>query len=66
MLACRADRDDAVGARHLELEVGVVGDGHKLGIAWPPKDRVVSSREPNHIKGEGLPLEVLRSPKVDR
>jgi hypothetical protein len=24
------------GARHLELEVGVVGDGHELGVAWPP------------------------------
>jgi hypothetical protein len=28
-----ADGDDPVGARHLELEVGVVGDGHKLGVA---------------------------------
>jgi hypothetical protein len=28
-----ADGDDPVGARHLELEVGVVGDGHELGIA---------------------------------
>jgi hypothetical protein len=27
------DGDDPVGARHLELEVGVVGDGHELGIA---------------------------------
>jgi hypothetical protein len=28
-----ADGDDPVGARHLELEVGVVGDGHELGVA---------------------------------
>jgi hypothetical protein len=26
-----ADGDDLVGARHLELEVGVVRDGHELG-----------------------------------
>jgi hypothetical protein len=31
-----ADGDDPVGAWHLELEVGVVGDGHELGVAWPP------------------------------
>jgi hypothetical protein len=31
-----ADGDDPVGARHFELEVGVVGDGHELGVAWPP------------------------------
>jgi hypothetical protein len=28
-----ADGDDPVGAWHLELEVGVVGDGHELGVA---------------------------------
>jgi hypothetical protein len=32
-----ADGDDPVGARHLELEIGVVGDGHELGVAWPPQ-----------------------------
>jgi hypothetical protein len=31
-----SDGDDPVGARHLELEVGVVGDDHELGVAWPP------------------------------
>jgi hypothetical protein len=29
-----ADGDDPVGARHLELEVGVVGDVHELGVAY--------------------------------
>jgi hypothetical protein len=37
-----ADGDDPVGARHLELEVGVVGDGHELGVAWYPQHSVVS------------------------
>ena len=29
-----ADGDDPVGARQLQLEVCVVGDGHELRIAW--------------------------------
>jgi hypothetical protein len=36
MLAHRGNDDDVVGARHLELEVGVVGDCHELSITWPP------------------------------
>ena len=36
MLVCGLNRDDAVGTRHLELEVGVVEDRHELGIAWTP------------------------------
>jgi hypothetical protein len=31
-----SDGDGPVGARHLELEVGVVGDGHELGVARSP------------------------------
>ena len=37
---CGSDGDDPVGARHLELEVGVVGDGHELGVARSPQLRV--------------------------
>jgi hypothetical protein len=33
---CGSNGDDPVGARHLELEVGVVGDDHELGVAWSP------------------------------
>jgi hypothetical protein len=33
---CGSDGDDPVGARHLELEVGVVGDGHELSVARSP------------------------------
>jgi hypothetical protein len=36
-----ADGDDPVGARHLKLQVGVVGDGHELRVAWPSQNRVV-------------------------
>jgi hypothetical protein len=26
--------DDSVRTGHLELQVGVVGDGHELGVTW--------------------------------
>jgi hypothetical protein len=36
VLVSGVDGDDPVGPRHLELEVGVVWDGHELHVAWPP------------------------------
>ena len=41
VLAHGDDGDDADEAWHLELEVGIVGDGHELGIPWPPENRVI-------------------------
>ena len=49
-----ADSDDPVGTRHLHLEVCIVGDGHELRVAWMSQDGVEGSREPHHVKGEGL------------
>jgi hypothetical protein len=60
-----ADGDDPVRARHLELEVGVVGDGHELCVAWPPQHCVVGSSKPDHLEREGLPSEVGGRPKAD-
>jgi hypothetical protein len=60
-----SDGDDPVRARHLELEVGVVGDDHELGVAWSPQHCVVGSSEPDHLEREGFLLEVGGSPKVD-
>jgi hypothetical protein len=62
---CGADGDDPVGARHLELEVGVVGDDHELGVAWFPQHCVVSSSEPDHLEREGFLSEVGGSPEAD-
>jgi hypothetical protein len=59
-----ADGDDPVGARHLELEVGVVGDDHELGVAWPPQHCVVGISEPDHLEREGFPSEIGGSPKA--
>jgi hypothetical protein len=60
-----ADGDDPVGARHLELEVGVVGDDHELGVAWSPQYCVVGCSEPDHLEREGFLSEVGGSPKAD-
>jgi hypothetical protein len=52
------DSDDPIRARHLELEVGVDGDGHKLGVAWSSQHRMVGSSEPDDLKGESFLSEV--------
>jgi hypothetical protein len=57
--------DDPVGTGHLELEVGVVGDDHKLGVARSPQHRVVGSSEPDHLEREGFLSEVGGSPEAD-
>jgi hypothetical protein len=48
------DGDDPVGTGHLELEVGVVRDGHERGVARSPQHRVVGSSEPDHLEREGF------------
>jgi hypothetical protein len=60
-----SDGDDPVGTGHLELEVGVVGDGHELGVARSPQHRVVGSSEPDHLEREGFLSYVGGSPEVD-
>jgi hypothetical protein len=60
-----ADGDDPIGAQHLELEVGVVGDDHELGVAWSPQHCVVGSSELDHLECEGFLSEVGGSPKAD-
>ena len=55
-----------MGARHLELEVGVVGDVHELGVAWPSQYCVVGSSEPDHLEREGFLSKVGGSPEADR
>jgi hypothetical protein len=60
-----SDGEDPVGAQHLELEVGVVGDGHELGIAWSPQHHVVGSSEPDHLEREDFLSEVRGNPEAD-
>jgi hypothetical protein len=53
-----SDGDDSLGARHLKLEVSVVGDGHELGVARSSQHRVIGPSEPNYLEGEGFLSEV--------
>ena len=50
--------DDPVGTRHLELEVGVIGNGHELGIAWSPQDGVVGTGKVCYLEGDPFCAEV--------
>ena len=65
MLVRGLDGDDAVGAQHLELEVGIVWDRHELGIARAPQNSVISPLEPNHLEGKGLLAVVGGSAEAD-
>jgi hypothetical protein len=60
-----SDGDDSLGARHLELEVRVVGDGHELGVARSSQHHVVGPSEPNHLEGDGFLSEVGGSSEAD-
>ena len=41
MRKCATHGDDVVWSRHLQFEVGVVGDCHEFCVAWSPQDGVV-------------------------
>jgi hypothetical protein len=60
------DSYDTVGARHLELEVGLIGDRHEPGVAWVPKYDVVCSMESDHFKSESLLPKIGGSAETDR
>ena len=46
---------DNYNALHAYMhEVGVIGDGHELRVAWSSQDGVESPREPHYVEGEGL------------
>ena len=57
--------DDAVWSWHLQLEVGVVGDHHELGVAWPPYDGMLGPWKVHHLKDEDLRVEVGSVAKRD-
>ena len=59
LLEATFDDDDPLQARHLELEVGVVGDGHELGEARSIEEGMVDTGEVDDLKGEWLLVEVV-------
>ena len=60
-----ADGDDPAWTRHLQLQIGVVGDGHELRVAWASQDGVVGPVKPDHLEGKGLRPIIGRIPKGD-
>ena len=54
--------DDTVWSRHLQLEVGVVGDCHESCVAWSPQDGLVGPCvvEPPKLLGPHAPVTVQR------
>ena len=60
-----ADGDDPARTRHLQLQIGVVGDGHELHVAWTSQDGVVGSMEPDYLEGKGLHPIIGRIPEDD-
>ena len=57
--------DDVVQSWHLQLEVGVVGDHHELGLAWPPQDGVVGPQKVHHLEDQDLRAKVGSIAKCD-
>ena len=51
------------GARHLQLKVRIVGDGHELRVTRSPQNGMVDQGEPDYLKGEGLYHIVRRIPE---
>ena len=57
--------DDSLGARHLQLQVGVIRDGHEFGEAWLTQESVVDAEEVDHLKGEWLLAKIIRLAEDD-
>jgi hypothetical protein len=60
-----SNSDDSLRARHLELEISVVRDDHKLGVARSSQHRVIGPLEPDYLESEGFPSEVGGSSEAD-
>jgi hypothetical protein len=65
LLKAALDGDDPIRAEHLQLQVGVVWDGHELGKAWPGEEGMVDAEEVHHLEGEWLLSEVVWLAKGD-
>jgi hypothetical protein len=65
LLKVALNSDYPLRAGHLELEVGVVGDGHELGEARLTKEGVVDTREVDNLKGKWLLADVVRLAEGD-
>jgi hypothetical protein len=65
LLEAALDGDEPLWVEHLELQVGVVRDGHELGEAQSTEEGVVDAEEVNHLESEWLLIEVVRLAEGD-
>jgi hypothetical protein len=56
--------DDSARAGHLELHIGVVSDGHELGVAWLAQEGMVGARKVRYLKGEHSVWKLARPSNV--
>ena len=61
-----ADGDDPLWPGHLQLQVGVIGDSHELGVARTSDDGMIRAAKSQHFKSENLLPEVGCRAETDR
>jgi hypothetical protein len=55
----------ATWTRHLQLEMGVVGDCLKMNEGWASQDSIVLSLKVDHLEGDHFGADVSRAAKTD-
>jgi hypothetical protein len=60
-----AKSDNPHGPSQLQLEGGVIGDHHELGISWASDDGMVGTSKTHYFKSEGVLPEVGRHAEID-
>jgi hypothetical protein len=65
LLEAALDGDDPLRARHIELDLGVVGDNHELGEAWLAEEGILDTRKVDDLEGEWFLAEVVRLAEGD-
>jgi hypothetical protein len=55
--------DDPTRSCHLQYQVGVMGNYHKLGECWPSQESIVHSLKIGHLKLYSFSSEGLLSPE---
>jgi hypothetical protein len=57
------DRDDSIRARHLQDQIGIMGDHHELSNGGPPEEWIVCCFKIGYLKLHVLSVEIFRSPE---
>jgi hypothetical protein len=65
-IAVSADLEDAIRGWHLQDQVSIVGNCHKLIQGWPAHNGIEGEADHHDIKQDTLCVELLRHPECDR